>query len=160
MAFCASHADGAYKNPYIFLLKFSHNLAFIKDRLAKLGRTRGTKVRVQRLREAHCKCCQVDSLDLFTPRQVCNRARQFHALRAMIVTGGQIELHHRRPHQMLTFIQQLTRLPYLPTRISALQTISDEPFFEKRWLCMFLVACTRARMESEDSPIRSPLNSS
>ena len=76
MAFCASHADGAYKNPYIFLLKFSHNLAFIKDRLAKLGRTRGTKVRVQRL-------CQVDSLDLFTPRQVCNRARQFHALRAM-----------------------------------------------------------------------------
>jgi hypothetical protein len=93
--------------------------------------------------------CQMCGLNFLTPRQI-------HALRAMIGTCGQIELRHRSPHQTLTFIQQFTKLPYLPTRISALQTISDEPVLEKRWLCMFLVACTCTN--GVEFPKRSPLN--
>jgi len=42
---------------------------------------------VQRLRQMH-------GLDLLAPRQIRNRARQFHALRAMIGARRQIELRH------------------------------------------------------------------
>ena len=37
---------------------------------------------------------QVRGLNLFTPRQISDRARQFHALRAMIGARRQIELRH------------------------------------------------------------------
>ena len=53
-------------------------------------------------------------LDIFSRRQICNRARQFHASRAMIGTRRQIELRLRRPHQTLTFGLQATKLPNLP----------------------------------------------
>jgi hypothetical protein len=61
-------------------------------------------------------------LDFITPCQVCNRARQFHASRAMISPSRQIELTHRRSHQTLAFIPstalraglQVAELPDLP----------------------------------------------
>jgi hypothetical protein len=52
-------------------------------------------------------------LDLFTPRQIRNRARQFHALRAMIGTRRQIELTHRCSHQTLTLALQPAKLASL-----------------------------------------------
>ena len=51
---------------------------------------------LQRLRQVH-------GLDLLTPRQVCNRARQFE--NAVICPRRQIELRHRCPHQALTFFR-------------------------------------------------------
>jgi len=59
------------------------------------------------------RLCQMRGLDLLTPRQVCDRARQFDASRALIGTRRQVELSHRRPHQSLTFILQSTKLPNL-----------------------------------------------
>ena len=52
-------------------------------------------------------------LGVFTPRQISNRASQFHASRAVICTRRQIELTHRHPRQTLTLILQLAKLPYL-----------------------------------------------
>jgi hypothetical protein len=52
-------------------------------------------------------------LDFVTLRQICNRPRQFQDV--MIGTRRQIELRHRHPHQTLTFILPLAKLPYLPT---------------------------------------------
>ena len=61
-------------------------------------------------------------LDVLTPRQVGNRAREFQASRAMIGSCRQIQLCHRRPHQALTLRQaqcgalllQPAKLSYLP----------------------------------------------
>jgi hypothetical protein len=50
-------------------------------------------------------------LDLFTPRQLRNRARQFQY--AMIGTRGQIELTHRCSHQTLTLALQPAKLASL-----------------------------------------------
>ena len=55
---------------------------------------------------------QMRGLDFLTARQICNRARQFQD--AMIRSCRQIHLTHRRPHQTLTFVLQLAKLPYLP----------------------------------------------
>jgi hypothetical protein len=52
-------------------------------------------------------------LNFFTPRQVYDRARQLHALRAMICLCGQIELCYRRPHEAFIFRRQLAKLPNL-----------------------------------------------
>jgi len=51
----------------------------------------------------------------------------------MIGTRQKLELSHRRPHQALTLVLQLAKLPYLPTRISALQMMPDAGLFEKRF---------------------------
>ena len=40
------------------------------------------------------RLCQMCGLDVFTPRQISDRARKFHALRAMIGARRQIELRH------------------------------------------------------------------
>ena len=53
--------------------------------------------------------CQVPGLDLFTPCQIRNCARQLQD--AVIGPRRQIELRHRRPHQALPFIGQLAELP-------------------------------------------------
>ena len=55
---------------------------------------------------------QMRGLDLFAPRQVGYRARQLQY--AVIGSCRQIVLRHRRPHQTLTFILQLAKLPDLP----------------------------------------------
>jgi penicillin V acylase-like amidase (Ntn superfamily) len=47
-----------------------------------------------------------------SPCQVCNRSREFQD--TMISPRRQIELRHRGPHQALTLILQLAKLPYLP----------------------------------------------
>ena len=70
-------------------------------------------------------------LNFRTPRQIRDGPRQFYALRAMIGMCGQIELRHRRPDQTLTFILQLTKLPYLPhTHIGVTDTIRLTVFRE------------------------------
>jgi len=51
-------------------------------------------------------------MDLLTPRQIRNRARQLQD--AMIGSRRQIELRHRRPHQTLTLLLQPAKLPDLP----------------------------------------------
>ncbi len=53
-------------------------------------------------------------LDVLTTRQVCDRARQLHAARAVISARREIELRHRRPHQSLTLVLQPAKPPYLP----------------------------------------------
>jgi len=53
-------------------------------------------------------------LCLFTPSRIRGRACQFHALRAIIGLWRRTEFGHRRPHQTLTFILQLAKLPDLP----------------------------------------------
>jgi len=51
---------------------------------------------------------QMRGLDVYTPRQISNRAREFQD--AMIGTCRQIELTHLHPHQTLAFILQLIKL--------------------------------------------------
>jgi len=51
-------------------------------------------------------------LDLFTPRQIRDDARQFQE--AMIGARRQIELTHRCPHQALSLILQPAKLTDLP----------------------------------------------
>jgi hypothetical protein len=50
-------------------------------------------------------------LNSFTTRQISNCTSQFQ--NAMIGTRRQVELAHCRPHQTLTFILQLAKLPDL-----------------------------------------------
>jgi hypothetical protein len=52
----------------------------------------------------------MQGLDLFTPRQICDRTRQFQD--AMVGTRQQTELTHRCSHQALTISLQIAKLLY------------------------------------------------
>ena len=113
------------------------------------------------------RLCKMHGLDLLTPCQISNGSGQFE--NAMIGARRQIELGHRRPHQTLTLLPstllrtslQPAKLPDLPhthIHITYLHIMSDEPLFEKRVSCLSRAACTRVRIDSDDSLTRSPLN--
>ncbi len=77
----------------------------------------------------------------------------------MISTSRQIELTHRCPHQALTFILQLAKLPYLPdAHIGVAEDWMFGIMFQERARCMSRAAYTRLRIASLDSPKRALLS--
>jgi len=65
--------------------------------------------------EKRISSVQMRRLDFITPRQICNRAREFQD--AIMSTREEIELRHCRTHQTLTVSKLVLML--LITRLSA-----------------------------------------
>jgi len=88
-------------------------------------------------------------LNFLTPRQFQD---------AMIGTCRQVELTDRHPHQTLTFVLQLAKLPYLPGAHIGVTDDVGGAVIREMLLLNIRAACTRPRIAALDSPTRSPLN--
>ena len=66
--------------------------------------------------------------------------------------------HGGTPIRVFAIWERIQPLDIGPPGRWALHTMSDDPFVEKRFVCVFRAVCMRARMQSVGSPTLSPLS--